>query len=222
MARKRAAGEQVLSRQAAEPEVFPALQQRSRDRLKALLASGFELLEHKDFEAISISDITSRNGFSVGSFYNRFRDKEAFLAALQEQGVELSRRRMLVQLNPERVGRLPVDRAIAAIVSHVVETFRQGRGLIRASLKHDTTRPGTWSPMKQSGAAAVEHVVALLTPMLERDDPRRAELDVRIAMQNLYGLLVNAVLNDPGPLHLDSPLLEKELTEIFRRYLKVE
>src|SRR5579864_3374004 len=61
---------------------LPAKQARSRVTRDRLLAAGRQLLDRGAFEATSIADIASAAGCSVGAFYHRFADKEAFFAAL--------------------------------------------------------------------------------------------------------------------------------------------
>src|SRR5579864_273792 len=63
---------------------LPAKQARSRVTRDRLLAAGRQLLDRGAFEATSIADIAGTAGCSVGAFYHRFADKEAFFAALIE------------------------------------------------------------------------------------------------------------------------------------------
>ena len=64
--------------------VLPAKQARSRIKRDRLLAAGRELLNRGAFEATSIGDIAKEAGCSVGAFYQRFPDKEAFFSAVVE------------------------------------------------------------------------------------------------------------------------------------------
>src|SRR3954469_7840453 len=56
----------------------------TRDRL---LAAGRHLLERGAFEATSIADIAAEAGCSVGAFYQRFADKEAFFAVVMQSAL---------------------------------------------------------------------------------------------------------------------------------------
>ena len=64
--------------------VRPARQARSRMTRDRLLAAGRHLLERGAFEATSIADIAAEAGCSVGAFYQRFADKEAFFAVVMQ------------------------------------------------------------------------------------------------------------------------------------------
>ena len=45
--------------------------------------------------------------------------------------------------------------------------------------------------------------------------PGSGALRVGIALQLVFGTLVNAVLHDPGPIGLNDPRMESELTRVF-------
>lgn len=60
-------------------------QRRSRASLEKLLSAGIELLRESGYEGLSIAEISARSGVSVGSIYQRFANKEALFAGLQER-----------------------------------------------------------------------------------------------------------------------------------------
>ena len=66
-------------------KAFPAKQQRSEQTHEKLLQSGLDLLRDGVFDDISIAQIAARAGCAVGSFYLRFRNKEAFFEFLIER-----------------------------------------------------------------------------------------------------------------------------------------
>jgi AcrR family transcriptional regulator len=209
----------VLRRHIRRAGLLRAVQPRALATRDALLKAGRRLLDERDFEALSIADLASANRLSVGSFYGRFRDKEAYFALLQElvvaEWVDEARR----EFDPDRLRGLAPEDVIARVSVHIVGLFREDRGFIRASLKHASTHPSSWTPLKRAGAAFASDIAALLAPRLGHlPRPARAAR-VRFAMQVLYGTLVNAVLNDPGPLVLADPRLEKELAQLLSGYL---
>tara|TARA_B100000678_G_scaffold225090_1_gene192815 strand:- start:1350 stop:1997 length:648 start_codon:yes stop_codon:yes gene_type:complete len=53
-----------------------------------ILVSLEQLLETKEFEAISIADLARQGGVAVGSIYSHFEDKEALLPALFDRYME--------------------------------------------------------------------------------------------------------------------------------------
>lgn len=63
---------------------------RSRDdnKRKAVMLSAVTLFSTKGYAATSIQDIVAHSGFSVGTMYNYFENKEELLTSLIEEGWE--------------------------------------------------------------------------------------------------------------------------------------
>ena len=194
-----------------------AVQPRARATRDGLLAVGRQLLATRDFDSLSVAELAAAQQLSVGSFYGRFRDKEAFFAVLQQQVTAewLQQADALLQQRPWR----SATQLVAAFCSLAVETFRRDAGLFRAALKHASTQPASWTPIKQAGLAVAERFEAALAPMLPHGGTAERSLSIRFAVQMLYGTGVNAVLNDPGPLRLSDPRLEHELARVMGLYL---
>lgn len=209
----------VLRRHIRRAGVLRAVQPRAEATRDALLGAGRRLLNERDFEAMSIADLAAANGLSVGSFYGRFRDKEAYFSLLQEmvttEWTETTQR----EFDAQRLAGWSAGRIVALVAARVVTVYRSDRGFIRAALRHASTHPSAWTPLKRVGARIANEVTLLLAPRLAHLPRMARAARVRFAMQLLYGMLVNAVLNDPGPLSLDDPRLEKELARALSAYL---
>ena len=198
--------------------LLPARQSRSLATGEALLATGRELLNSRDFDALTIAELAAANGLSVGSFYGRFRDKEAYFAVLQEVVVAEMLTVAARELAPALWRGQTVYSLVASLMEMVVRGFGNNRGIIKAALKHTSTQPETWTPFKRCAASVTDQMVALLVPLLPGANAR-AETRVRFVMQATYGLLVNAVLNEPGPYRLDDKGLASELAALALGYL---
>jgi AcrR family transcriptional regulator len=205
----------------ATPSILqPPRQRRARETEQALLDAGRALLAQRDFSAVSVAQIASACEVSVGAFYGRFRDKQAFFESLralvmQETGESVAR-----YLRVKRWEEVSTEVMLEKIMRYVVVGCHANRGVIKASLKHASIRPEEWLPHRESGEALVERVVALLVPRLPMP-PEQAELRVRFAMQAVFGLVVNAILNDAGPLPLDDERLPGEMTRLVAGYLAI-
>ena len=77
----------ALERQPTEPG-RQIRQQRSRKTYNALVATGFKLLQKRELEAITISELAAKAGYSVGAFYSRFRSKDEFFDAMVARHLE--------------------------------------------------------------------------------------------------------------------------------------
>ncbi len=85
-------------------------QKRSQKTYEALLDAAEELGFDSTYDQISVQEISSRAGFTIGAFYARFRSKGALLQALMDryEGMIDEARQELdaVAPDPELVGRL--------------------------------------------------------------------------------------------------------------------
>ena len=68
---------------AEKPADAAPKQARSRARRQALIEHGARLLETADLDELSVAEITRGLGYSTGSFYSYFTDKEAYFIAGQ-------------------------------------------------------------------------------------------------------------------------------------------
>jgi AcrR family transcriptional regulator len=201
--------------------VTPARQARSEATFLALIRAGRKALDDKTFDEMTVEQIARAAKASVGAFYGRFADKEAFFAAIQEIAVADIEAGLEAQLARPAVERASDAEFLAAIARFSVAVFRKHRGFYIASFKHSSTRPGAWSPIRRLGHKASGLFAAGLMPRLQRLGKPASEREIRIGLQFMNGLLVNAVLNDPGPLSLDDRDMEGHISRFLCSYFGV-
>jgi AcrR family transcriptional regulator len=200
--------------------VTPHQQARSEATFQALIAGGREALEDKTFDQMAIGDISRAAGVSVGAFYGRFENKEAFFLAIQDitvSEIEENLRRCLARLRGASDAEF-----LAAVAKFSIGVFREHRGFYFASAKHSSMAPDLWSPIRRLGFNVSGCVARELMPRLARRGKRATEREIRIGMQFMNGVLVNAVLNDPGPLRLDDGDLEKYLVRYLCAFFGID
>jgi AcrR family transcriptional regulator len=188
-------------------------QKRSRARRAAMMVRGLELLKERDLEAISIIEITGGLGYSSGSFYSAFTDKEAFFVAVQHAANE----QMIAWIEdeietPELAAKLPAER-LSLCINLVLRYFRTYRGVIRSALRYEQKMPAAWAPNRVSAQRIADGLIAGLA----EDDAAR----VRVAIQMAFGAMVNALLHDPGPLRLDDEAFGPSVIAALTPYLTV-
>jgi AcrR family transcriptional regulator len=199
---------------AALPGVRSAKQARSLRKHHALLQAGHRLLAAQDLASLSVARLTREAGMAVGSFYSRFADKDAWFAELLRstgEAVLLDTQRLLGSAHWQRAGDA---RKVALIVQHIVGVHRQHRGIFRAALS-DASRAKHGQPVHAYGWQLAEAVHGSLAARMHEVPPAQRRLRVGIALQIVYGTLVNAVQRDPGPIMLDDARMERELTRVF-------
>ncbi len=186
-------------------------QARSRARRAALIEYGVQILGEKDLDELSIAEITRALGYSTGSFYSYFEDKTAFFIAVQqwvsdEQGA-IVHECLEAQEMTEKTLSARLDLCVGVTLAY----FRKRTGVIRSALRYERRIPEGWAPNR----AMTQRVVAAVTVGLPAQDKQKLE----IALQLAFGMLVNALLHDPGPLKLGDADLETKISAALGPYL---
>jgi len=185
-------------------------QSRSLATQRAFIDAGRALLQEMPWENLPVTLIAQRARRSVGVFYQRFGSREDFLTVLLNEWMVDSRARLDAPIAGVRPG--------ATIEYHLTSLFeriRTNRHLWRAALQRAMNDPPSWAPFRAQAAAWRE---ALASQVGERrgrplDAAERHRLE--LAMQVFNSVLNNALLNDPGPLHIDQPEFLPTLRGIF-------
>ena len=124
--------------------VYPAFQARSRLAQERLLRAGDAVFASKGYDKAHVTDIAAAAGYSIGTFYGRFRDKEALFTALQ---IRFARR-----------GRANIDRFFDlqrwhdATPAELIETLSAPANSRARMSFSSRTPPPTVSGMKQTSA----------------------------------------------------------------------
>lgn len=201
----------------------PPRQQRGRDRQQALIEAGLRLTASRDWADVTVGDIAAAIGCSVGTFYTRFHDKDSYFAVLLGLVCELLQQRAdAFFAAPERRGETP-PRFLQAWVGLVCQSFALHRGLYAAAVLDLRRRPAermaSLPLIRLRDRSRQQFVGAMGRWPAWQGEAAQARL--RFAHQLLQGVLINAVLTDPGPLRLDDPGFAPELARAIGAYLGV-
>jgi len=202
------------------PEMRPSRQKRSASTAAALIDAGRKLLHDRSLEDLSIEAVCASAKTTVGAFYGRFEDKQHFFLTLQRvqtMRTEQSIRDFVARHPP---GASSLDALCLDIVDEAIGNFRSNLGVMRASLQH--SKEGMWEVIKKSGDRYRVILVELLSPYLSSVPPGERRLRILFAYQALAGVLVHAVLNNPGPLALEDDQIRDELFRLVKAYLLAE
>src|SRR5271154_4317256 len=196
-----------------------AKQARSRVTRDRLLAAGRRLLDQGAFEATSISDIASAAGCSVGAFYHRFADKEAFFAVLIETVLPDIVTHAKEAAADQRFTEGSIETTLTNCVAYWIQAFRRHQGLIRTVMKKKLHAEETWTPVRQTGQAAFEPFIALLAAKCGQSDSRSFQYRALAGFQIVVGVTMNAALHRTILLNLESDELFAWANEILRHCL---
>ena len=192
-----------------------AKQSRSLLKHQALLEAGRRLLDANDLATLSVAQLTRAAGMSVGSFYSRFEDKDAWFAELLRVTGEQAMQDTQALLVGPRFARADNARKAELIVRHVVDIHRRHRGIFRAAHSDSARSRLYWPQLHAYGQRVADAVYQALAPHLLQVPAAQRRLRVGIGLQLVFGTLVNAVLHNPGPIGLHDKRMEAELSRVF-------
>jgi AcrR family transcriptional regulator len=203
------------------PGVTPSRQKRSRETTAALLQAGAELLNTRSLAELSIEVLCRKVDVTVGAFYSRFESKDAYFNALMALAARDGERRVSEMANAAR-GDADLATRCRQLVGGVIGWMRAHEGVLRAALQHDDNRPDSWSPFKALARANTERAIPLLLPAMGKGRRAAKSRAIAFGFQVVLGTLVNAILNDPGPLSLHDKELKERLGACLLLLLEAE
>ena len=203
------------------PGVTPSRQKRSRETTAALLQAGAEMLRTHSFAELSIEALCRQVGATVGAFYSRFESKDAYFNALMALAARDGEWRVSAMAGAAR-GDADLPTRCRQVVGGIIGWMRAHEGVLHAALQHDDNRPDKWSPFKVLARANTERATPLLLPAMGKGRRAAKSRAVAFGFQVVLGTLVNAILNDPGPLSLHDAELKVRLSGCLLLLLEAE
>ncbi|MAD16549.1 MAG: TetR family transcriptional regulator [Alteromonadaceae bacterium] len=203
------------------PSVIPAKQIRSQDTQRKLMAAVHHCLQSKFFEHISIKELCDHAGVSVGTFYRRFKNKEALLPLLyQDFGSELAH--WIEQL--EQMPFKTLADAVQEITHRTHDFFVANRSLFRTihlnSRLHTDIVAGEALIDRRLLYSRISHILLNFSDDINAIDKSAAANMVIFTM--ITALLDKVLYPDITPsvaCELDSVALCDELTRMLLLYL---
>ncbi len=202
----------------------PPRQLRSEESLAKMIRAGRELIEqHANLDLVLIGDVIRIAGTSIGAFYGRFQDKEAFLAAVLDAAVAEAQAQADNLMWQDAVWTEgSASEIVAAMVNFYIDACRQNQGMFRAVLRDFSPDAPKSHPLHVMS----HHLHAVFVPALARKMQAQPgedlELEIRIVMQMLIGTFSLMMLADPGPLRLEDEAVKPKLAEMMRRQLRLD
>jgi AcrR family transcriptional regulator len=204
------------------PGVTPSRQKRSREMTLALLQAGAEMLRSRSLGELSIEALCAEVGVTVGAFYSRFESKEAYFNALIELAARDGAGRLALTMPSGSVANADLAMLCHLVVSGITGWIRSHEGVLRAALQHDDTRPDSWTSFKALARGTVANATPPLLHAMGKGREAAKKRSIGFGFQVVLGTLVNAILNDPGPLTLHDKEMEARLSGCLLLLLEAE
>ncbi|HTO54045.1 MAG TPA: TetR/AcrR family transcriptional regulator [Myxococcota bacterium] len=204
--------------------ISPPKQARSEETARRILDAAQVLIEREGLAALSIPEVVRRAKSSTGSFYARFKDKNALLAALEERFfAELDR--VLDELaDPERWRGRPLSELVLACNREMLRRLRQHARLVCAFAFRSAHEAGFATRVRRFHERLTERMRALfLSRRAELHHPE-PELAVALAIEFAFTFIQTRVLyvaQDGVSDGLSDDRLAAELTRMFLAYAGV-
>ena len=204
------------------PGVTPSRQKRSRETTAALLQAGAEMLRTHSLAELSIEALCRQVGATVGAFYSRFESKEAYFNALMALAARDGESRLSRMKQDKRLTEADLAELSRLLVRGTTGWIRNHEGVLRAALQHDDTRPDRWSTFKALARANVADATPILLGAMGQGNKAAKTRAIAFGFQVVLGTLVNAILNDPGPLSIHDKEMEERLGHCLLLLLQAE
>lgn len=205
------------------PEQHASMPKRPRGvlRQQALIEAGLRLTTTRRWSEVTVADIAAAIGCSVGTFYTRFHNKDAYFAVLQQLLAEVLLQRLQAFHAAPARRKESASAFIAAWTHLIVRSYCLHGGLYAAALARTQQLPPDAVLEMPLARVRLATRAALVEAMAQRPGWSGPDAAARLgfAHQMLNGLLANAVLTNPGPLQLDDPALVEQAAQALCAYL---
>jgi AcrR family transcriptional regulator len=168
--------------------------------------------------------VASRAGSSVGAFYSRFKDKDALFHALYDRWLEQATITTDVTLDPERWQGASIPELLTAVVTFLVQIYRERGGLIRAFVVRNHASPAFQARRERLSTHISDCLTALLLERRKEIHHSQPERAARFGVTLLFGALESVMLFGDfrsRTQSLDDEALAAELTLAYLAYLGV-
>lgn len=186
-------------------------QERGKVTYDALIESGFRLLARFELQDISIADLASEAGYSVGAFYARFRSKDEFFDALIDRHLEIRTDTQIQLFNT-----LPLESLPEQLLQNVVSYYWDNQNFWRAVLARGLRDPAFWESICNHGVEFASRFVERMTKEIGRPLESREITNIFFSFQSMLSTINLTILALHCPEIDDNRAFTADLTRAFR------
>lgn len=187
----------VVSLRGDIPGVYAARQKRSVRIRDSFINVGVEALNDTRLSDLTIAELCHRSGNSVGAFYTRFQDKEAYFRALRVFTIESHDQEAISRFNIDSLNDSSAKEILEKLVNLMVDIFTSRfRGVLRESLVLILEPDDPWAPMRGSALKIVSILQESLADAFPQQTATETSTRCRFCFQLIVGALQNDLVND--------------------------
>jgi len=200
-------------------------QARSEDTANRILDAAQSLIEREGLAGLSIPEVVRRAKSSTGSFYARFKDKNALLAALEERFFEEVHRILDELADPERWRDRPLRELVDVCNREMMKRLRQHARLVCAFAFRSAHEATFETHVKRFHERLTDRMRALILSRKDEMSHPEPELAVSLAIEFAFTFIQTRVAyaaqrHNHGAVVGDEKLAD-ELTRMFIAYAGV-
>jgi AcrR family transcriptional regulator len=200
------------------------LQERSRQTLERIVRATEQLLETKSFDDIGVDDIARRARCSTGSFYARFKSKDALLPYIYARYDAELRPRMAARMRSVDWKALSLRETCDLIAGGTADMYLERRHLLRAVALFARANPKSIDAKTRAERVELhDGLASLLVPHLRDLTPPEALDRARTGLFIIMAAARDKILFGDAPQAGATPLthdhLKKELSRALFGYL---
>jgi AcrR family transcriptional regulator len=201
--------------------VLPVNQARSRDARDRLLAAGERVFARLGYDAAHVTDIAQAAGCSVGSFYRRFRDKEAFFKALHHRFTDRNLDSGARFFDLPEWREQPTSAMLRTLIENTAHIMRRNQGFFRALFQRSLAGAGAdyWPRMRAGTQRQGERLAEFMLARGEGVGRENLTQDCIFVLRSVDGAIIHRLLND-GP-YLDEAVVIDSLARMALAFLSL-
>lgn len=204
------------------PGVHPAKQARSVRLRNSYIRAGIKLLNNKRLADISVSELARICDGSVGSFYTRFSDKEAYFRSLRAAAMDICNHEIHRRVNVDRLYEMSSSEVLNELVDLMSDIFTSSlRGVLRESLLRILEVDDPWAPMRESARGIMRNYLQACATLFPEFPPKETKTRLQFCFQLIVGALQNDLVNDYHVFSTKDESLRVALKETVHSYMRI-
>ena len=209
-----------LSSGKAIPGVFEARQNRSVKARDGFIAAGIEALNTMRLDELKIAELAQVSNNSVGGFYTRFQDKDAYFRALRAHASQAIDREFTALFTAEKLRAQDPGDALDALVDLIGAIFASKfRGVLRETYLRIMDKDDPWAPIRVSARKTLDPLHAGLQDAFPQYGPEETKIRLSFCFQIVVGVLQNDLINNNHVFTLKDGTALSGLKETLRAYM---
>ncbi|HKC51483.1 MAG TPA: TetR/AcrR family transcriptional regulator [Myxococcota bacterium] len=201
--------------------ISPPKQARSEETARRILDAAQALIERDGLSGLSIPAVVRRARSSTGSFYARFEDKNALLAALEERFFQEVHRVLDELAGPERWRGHPTRELVEACVSEMLRRLRQHARLVCAFAFRSAHEATFATRVRRFHERLTDRMRALFLARRGEMTHPEPEIAVALALEFAFTFIQTRILfagQESARSAIGDDQLARELTRMFLAY----